>query len=80
MARWEHKATLHNLSDMFGEGQRSIECDAKGQCLVHDLPDRSLEILKRVLDEQGETGWELVQCHYHDGELLCLWKKEAEVA
>ena len=80
MARWIHKATLHNLSDILGEGQRTIECDAKGQCLVHDLPDRSLEMVKRVLDEQGETGWELVQCNYHGGELLCFWKKDVEVA
>ena len=80
MSRWTYKATQHNLAAMPLDSERIIECDDKGHCLVHDLHERSLHGLKEVVDEEGEKGWELVQCNYHGGELLCIWKKEEEEA
>lgn len=80
MPRWVYKATVHNLATLLSEFERVIECDAKGQCMVHEIPEEGLEVMKKVLDEEGERGWELVQCNYHGGDLLCLWKKEEEEA
>jgi hypothetical protein len=36
--------------------------------------------LEKVLNEEGEQGWELVQCYYHAGDLFCLWKKQEQEA
>jgi hypothetical protein len=77
MARWSYKTSTHNLTDMPSGPERVIECDEKGHCLVHDLPEK-LGALEKVLNEEGSKGWELIQCHYHVGELLCLWKREEE--
>ena len=78
MARWSYKASTHKLAEMFSESERVIECDAKGQCLVHDLPEKNQEVLEKILNEEGKQGWELVQCYYHGGDMFCLWKKEEE--
>ncbi len=80
MARWKYKATQHNLSDVTTEPERVIACDDKGSCLVHDFRERNVEALMDILDEEGKHGWELIQCSYHAGELLCLWKKEEQEA
>jgi len=80
MARWSYKASTHKLADMFSESERVIECDEKGHCLVHDLPEKNLEALEKVLNEEGNEGWELVQCHYHAGDMFCLWKKQEQEA
>jgi hypothetical protein len=75
MARWSYKATRHNLGEMLSEFERIIECDTSGHCLVHEVSEGGLEVIKDVLDAEGKEGWELVQCNYHGGELLCIWKK-----
>lgn len=80
MPRWAYKATVHNLATSLAEFERIIECDSGGQCLVHEVSQEGLDVIKKVLDEEGEKGWELVQCNYHGGDLLCLWKKEEEEA
>jgi hypothetical protein len=80
MARWSYKTSTHNFADMPSEPERVIECDDKAHCLVHDLPEKNLEVLEKVLNEEGDQGWELIQCHYHAGDLFCLWKKEEEEA
>lgn len=80
MARWSYKASTHKLADMLSESDRVISCDDKGHCLVHDLPEKNLELLEKVLNEEGKEGWEMIQCHYHAGDLFCLWKKEEKEA
>jgi hypothetical protein len=37
-----------------------------------------MEGLKNLFDEKGKEGWELIQCGYHNRELLCIWKKKKE--
>ncbi|OGP85641.1 MAG: hypothetical protein A2Z08_04910 [Deltaproteobacteria bacterium RBG_16_54_11] len=80
MARWRYKTSTHNLPAMVSESERVIQCDDKGHCLVHDLPEKNLAALEKILNAEGDKGWELIQCHYHVGELLCLWKREEEGA
>lgn len=76
MAKWSYKATKHDLAEMHREPERVIECDTGGHCMVHGVSEQGLDAIKDVLDAEGAQGWELVQCSYHDGELLCVWKKE----
>jgi hypothetical protein len=80
MARWSYKGSTHNLADIVSEPERVTECDDKGHCLVHDLPEKNLGVLEKVLNEESDQGWELIQCHYHAGEMFCLWKKQEEEA
>ena len=80
MTRWHYKTSTHNLADMPSGPERVIECDDKGHCLVHDLPEKNLEALEKILNAEGEKGWELVQCHYHAEDLFCLWKRQEEEA
>lgn len=78
MARWSYKTSIHNLADIPSEPKRVIQCDDKGHCLVHDLPEKNLGAIEKILNAEGNQGWELVQCHYHATELLCLWKRAEE--
>jgi hypothetical protein len=78
MARWSYKTSTHNLSDTPSAPERVIACDEKGHCLVHDLQEKKIASLEKILNEEGNKGWELVQCHYHANELFCLWKKREE--
>jgi len=76
MAKWSYKATRHNLAEMHKKPERIIECDTGGLCMVHGMSEQGLDVIKEVLDAEGAQGWELVQCNYHEGELLCVWKRE----
>jgi hypothetical protein len=78
MARWSYKTTTHNLADMPSGPQRVIQCDDKGHCLIHDLQEKKMGALEKILNAEGDKGWELIQCNYHAGELLCLWKRQEE--
>ncbi len=74
MARWTYKTTYHDLRSL-KDTHRIISCDEHGSCMVHDLGAEGRGLLEAILKEQGEEGWELVQCSYHQGELLCIWKR-----
>ena len=80
MTRWRYKTSRHSVGDMPSGPERVIECDNKGDCLVHDLKEKKMGSLENILNAEGEKGWELVQCHYHAEELFCLWKKQEEEA
>ena len=78
MIQWEYRITLHQLPEMSCDGKPAIQCDQSGQCLVHDACRSGLEWLQNVFQELGTAGWELVQSGYHQGELLCIWKKKKD--
>lgn len=78
MARWSYKTSRHALAEMSEGSERTFACDDRGHCLVHDLQEKKMGELEDILNEEGKKGWELIQCHYHATELLCLWKKQEE--
>ena len=80
MARWRYKTSTYSLGDMPSGPERVIECDDKGHCLLHDLQGKKMGSFENILNAEGEKGWELVQCHYHAGDLFCLWKRQEEEA
>lgn len=68
--------TKHNLRP---EGaQRYFVCDRKGECVVHDMKEEELKAMEGVLREYGDKGWELVVCNYHEGDMLCVWKRQED--
>ncbi len=77
MAEWNYKMSRHQLNGRtVPESDQAIKCDQKGSCLAHDLRDKEMERMTEVLNAEGKGGWELVQCHYHSGDLVCLWKRQ----
>lgn len=78
MARWRYKTELIDIDAILPKD--AIQCDIHGSCMVHDLAGGGMERFKSMLDEEGEREWELVQCQYHGGKLLCIWKKEIKEA
>ncbi len=77
MARWRYKSTIIDLTTVIPP--EFIECDEKGYCEITDLPG-GLEHFKGILDQEGESEWELVQCQTYSEKLLCIWKKEVKEA
>jgi hypothetical protein len=77
MPRWKYKTSIVDLDAMVPPD--SIACDESGACVIDGIPG-SLESLKGILDQEGESEWELVQCQSHAGKLLIIWKKEIKEA
>ena len=77
MPRWKYKTNIIDLDTVVPP--EFIECDEKGSCEIKGLPG-GLENFKGILDQEGESEWELIQCHNHGGKLLCIWKKEVKEA
>ncbi|MBW2631273.1 MAG: hypothetical protein JRC90_05845 [Deltaproteobacteria bacterium] len=77
MARWKYKSNIIDLTAVLPP--EFIECDEKGYCEVIGLPG-GLDRFKGILDKEGESEWELVQCHTYSNKLLCIWKKEVKEA
>lgn len=79
MIQWEYHITIHELPEPKpGNQGKTIECDQKGLCFVHDAFQGGIDWLENLLREKGKEGWELVQSGYHHRELLCIWKKKKE--
>lgn len=76
MARWRYLTTKHSLRPK--EGVRRFVCDRRGECVVHDLEEEERKEMEKVLQEYGDQGWELVVCHYHEGDMLCVWKRQED--
>lgn len=79
MSKYNYKTTLLDLNSIIPP--ESIECNNKGFCVVEqlpDLPERGLEHLRSIMQDEGDREWELVQCHFHGGKLLCIWKREVK--
>jgi hypothetical protein len=59
--------------------EKAFYCDQKGQCFLHDTSRAAADMIRDTLNEEGKNGWELVQFGYHQNELMCGWKRAAEV-
>jgi len=78
MKKWEYHITRYHVKDFIREGkpaQTSFYCDQRGQCFLHDLSQAAADVVRNILNEEGQNGWELVQWGYHQDELMCLWKR-----
>jgi hypothetical protein len=77
MNRWEYQITRYRLQDFAKKDEvadGAFFCDQKGQCFLHDT-SQGTDMVRDVLNGEGEKGWELVQFGYHLGEMICLWKR-----
>jgi hypothetical protein len=82
MTKWEYQITRYHLQSFArGEGGDPggrVICDEKGQCFLHDTSQGAADMIREAFNEQGKSGWELIQFGYHLGELMCVWKRAVE--
>ena len=79
--KWNYKTTLLDLDTIVPP--EAIQCDKGGTCSLEHLPELSLkglEYFRTLLEKEGQREWELVQCAYHGGKLLCMWKRMVKEA
>lgn len=76
MPKWTYKVTRHKVNGEPVKQERTIECNIEGSCLVHDLNEPEMKRLTEFFNKHGSEGWELVQCTYHETDMVCMWKKE----
>jgi len=77
MPRWKYKTSIVDLDNVIPP--EAISCNDTGTCVVDGIPGGE-DPFKGILDKEGESEWELVQCQTHGGKLLCIWKKEVKEA
>lgn len=77
MPRWRYKTSIVDLERVIPP--EAISCDEGGTCIVDGIPGGQ-EQFEGILDKEGESEWELVQCQTHGGRFLCIWKKEVKEA
>jgi len=78
MTQWEYQITRYQLKDLSpGEDipETTFYCDQKGQCFLHDTSHATADMVCETFNEEGKKGWELVQFGYHQGEIICIWKR-----
>ncbi len=77
MLKWEYRITRYHMNDFLKKGEFSgaFYCDQKGQCFLHDTDTAAADVIRDALNEEGKSGWELVQFGYHQSEMMCVWKR-----
>jgi hypothetical protein len=77
MKKWEYRITRYHFKDFVRDEEDSASafyCDQRGQCFLHDAA-QAADMIRDVLNEEGKSGWELVQFGYHQDEMMCVWKR-----
>ena len=75
MKHFEYDVTKHSEDEF----EKIIYfCSASGECGLDDVPDREAESLKRMFNQRGEQGWELIQFSPGKQGLLAFWKREVD--
>ena len=73
MQRFEYSITKHP-AELFSE--LVYYCTEGGECTLDQIPSGQTELLKDILNSEGEKGWELVQVAFSNKGILAFWKKE----
>jgi hypothetical protein len=81
MKKWEYDISFHsieelNIPETEFPPEQVVACDMEGHCFFNDVMKPSLDVFRKLLNERGSEGWELVQTGYHKGSLVCFWKRE----
>ncbi len=83
VSRWEYRITRYNIRELAREEEApapegAFVCDKEGQCFLHDTSLAAADLIRDALNEEGRSGWELVQFGYHKHDLMCVWKRMVE--
>lgn len=72
MVRFEYEITMHS-ADAF---KRVVYyCSGEGACELEEVPADEAQVLRGILNERGQDGWELVQLIFGKDGLMACWKR-----
>jgi hypothetical protein len=72
MNRFRYEITRHPSSEF---KQLVYFCTDQGECSLEQIPSDQTNVLKGLLNESGEQGWELVQLFFGKDGIVAFWKK-----
>jgi len=75
MKKFEYKITKHP-AETFTE--LVYYCTESGECSLDQIPHDQTETLQSILNDEGKTGWELVQVSFGHNGAIVFWKKEVQ--
>jgi hypothetical protein len=82
MDKWHYRITTHTTADVLGALTEPVEevppamfCDDEGVCYFDTGPNPFTQAIERLLDEEGDEGWELVQVAFRPEQMICFWKQ-----
>ena len=73
MKKFEYRITKHPAGNFKHIG---FFCTDQGDCNLEQIPLDQLSVLGNILNENGATGWELVQINFGNDGVIVFWKKE----
>ena len=53
-------------------------CSESGECSIDDVPHEQTDVLRKILNERGWDGWELIQVAFGKDGLIAFWKRPAD--
>jgi hypothetical protein len=73
MKKYKYDITVHPV-DAFKKV--AFFCTQEGECNLEELPSDQVRVLRDLLNERGDAGWELVDMSFGKDGLLAIWKSE----
>ncbi len=75
MNRFEYEVTKHSDREF---NKTNFFCTPSGECTLEEVPDQEILLLKKVLDDRGNQGWEMVQLYFGKDGIIAFWKRSIE--
>lgn len=75
MKTFAYKITKHP-AETFSE--LVYYCTESGECTLDKIPQNQTETLENILNDEGATGWELIQVSFGRNGIIAFWKKERQ--
>jgi hypothetical protein len=72
MQRFKYEITKHPADEFI---HLVYFCTDEGECDFDQLPSNQTEVLKKILNERGTQGWELVQVFFGKDGVVAFWKR-----
>jgi hypothetical protein len=71
MKKFKYDITAHPVETF---KQVAFFCTQEGVCNLEEVPSDQIKILKKLLNDRGDQGWELVDMAFGKDGLLAIWK------
>jgi hypothetical protein len=72
MQRFQYEITKHPADEFI---HLVYFCTDEGECDFDQLPSNQTEVLKKILNERGTQGWELIQVFFGKDGVVAFWKR-----
>ena len=73
MERFEYEITKHPAEKF---NKLVYFCSEVGECSLEQVSADQTRILEDLLNERGNTGWELIQIFFRQDGILSFWKRK----